>query len=45
MNIAFQADKDFDQTILRALWQIEPTIDFWAANELDLHGLDDLTVL
>jgi hypothetical protein len=32
MNIAFQADNDLDQTILRALWQIEPTIDFWAAN-------------
>lgn len=45
MNIAFQADNDLDQTILRALWQIEPSIDFWATNELDLHGLDDLAVL
>jgi len=45
MKIAFQADNDLDQTILRNLWNIEPTIDFWTANELDLHGLDDLTVL
>ncbi len=45
MNIAFQADNDLDQTILRTLWHIEPKIDFWTANELDLHGLDDLAVL
>ncbi len=45
MKIAFQADNDLDQTILKALWQIEPAIDFWSANELDLHELDDLTVL
>ncbi len=45
MKIAFQADNDLDQTILRALWQIEPMIDFWTANELNLHGLEDLAVL
>jgi hypothetical protein len=45
MNIAFQADNDIDQTIVRILWQIEPALDFRTANEMDLHGLDDLTVL
>ena len=45
MNIAFQADNDLDQTVLRILWSIEPAIDFWTAAELDLHGLNDLAVL
>ncbi len=45
MKIAFQADNDLDQTILRAIWQIEPEIDFSPASEMNLHGLDDLTVL
>ncbi len=45
MNIAFQADNDIDQTVVRILWQIEPAVDFQTANEMDLHGLDDLTVL
>lgn len=45
MKIAFQADNDLDQTILKAIWQVEPSIDFNPANELNLHGLDDLTVL
>lgn len=45
MKIAFQADNDIDQTIVRILWQAEPAIDFRTAAEVDLHGLDDLTVL
>jgi len=45
MNIAFQADNGIDQTIVRILWQAEPAIDFRTAAEVDLHGLDDLTVL
>ena len=45
MNIAFQADNDIDQTIVRILWQVEPAIDFRTAAEVDLHGLDDSTVL
>ena len=45
MNIAFQADNDIDRTIVRILWQVEPTIDFRTAAEVDLHGLDDPTVL
>ena len=45
MKIAFQADNDLDQTILRAIWQIEPLVDFQTAGEINLHGLDDFTVL
>ena len=45
MKIAFQADNDIDQTIVRILWQVEPVMDFRTANEVDLHGLDDLAVL
>lgn len=45
MKIAFQADNDIDQTIVRILWKIEPAIDFRAAAEVDLHGLDDAAVL
>ncbi len=45
MNISFQADNDIDQTIVRILWQIEPAIDFRTAGQINLHGLDDLTVL
>lgn len=45
MKIAFQADNDLDQTILKAVWHLEPNIDFRSASEINLHGLDDLTVL
>ncbi len=45
MKIAFQADNDFDQTIVRILWQAEPAIAFRTAAEVNLHGLDDPTVL
>jgi hypothetical protein len=45
MKIAFQADNDFDQTIVRILWQAEPTIAFRTAAEVNLHRLDDPPVL
>ncbi|HXG82774.1 MAG TPA: DUF5615 family PIN-like protein [Pyrinomonadaceae bacterium] len=45
MNIAFQADNDIDQTIVRILWQTEPSMDFRTAAAVNLHGLDDLAVL
>ena len=45
MRIAFQADNYIDQTIVRILWQTEPAIDFRTAAQVDLHGLDDPTVL
>lgn len=45
MKVAFQADNDLDQTILKAIWQVELGIDFRSANEINLHGLDDFTVL
>lgn len=45
MKIAFQADNDIDQTIVRILWQTEPKIDFRTAAEVSLHGLNDLAVL
>lgn len=45
MKIAFQADNDIDQTIIKALWELEPEIDFQTASDANLHGLDDYTVL
>jgi hypothetical protein len=45
MKPAFQADNDLDQTVLKAIWQVEPTLDFNPASEMNRHGLDDLTVL
>jgi hypothetical protein len=45
MKIIFQADNDFDQTVLKALWEIEPEMNFQTAADAGLHGLDDLTVL
>ena len=45
MKISFQADNDLDQTVVRVLWQFEPAIDFRTATEINLHGLDDITVL
>jgi len=45
MKVSFQADNDLDQKIVAALLRIEPTVDFQTAVELNLHGLDDLSVL
>lgn len=45
MKVSFQADNDLDQRIVAALLRIEPTVDFQTAVELNLHGLDDLSVL
>ncbi|MDQ3064603.1 MAG: hypothetical protein M3R14_17325 [Acidobacteriota bacterium] len=45
MKVSFQADNDLDQRIVAAILRIEPTINFQTAVELNLHGLDDLSVL
>jgi hypothetical protein len=45
MKVSFQADNDFNQTIIATLLRLEPTIDFKTAGSVGLHGLNDLTVL
>ena len=41
MKITFQADADFNQTIVSALQRREPAIDFQPADEAQLRGLPD----
>ena len=45
MKIQFQADADFNQNIVRAVWRQAPTIDFQTAHEAGLRGLSDPEVL
>ena len=45
MKVAFQADADFNQTIVSALQRREPAIDFQTADEAQLRGLPDPDVL
>lgn len=45
MKIQFQADADFNQNILRAVWRQEPAIDFQTAYEAGLRAISDLEVL
>ena len=45
MKITFQADADFNQTIVSALQRREPAIDFQTADEARLRGLPDPDVL
>ena len=41
MKVKFQADADFNQIIVRAVWRQEPAIDFQTAHEAGLRGLSD----
>ena len=45
MKISFQADNDLNQKIVAIILRREPTIDFQTAAQINLHDLDDLTVL
>ena len=45
MKIRFQADADLRQPIITGLKRREPSIDFRAAHDAGLAGLDDLVVL
>ena len=45
MTIRFQADADFNQTILLAAIRREPSLDFQTAAAVGLIGLADLDVL
>ncbi len=45
MKVKFQADADLHEELVWAVRRTEPSIDFQTANEANLHGLDDLTVL
>lgn len=45
MKIKFQADADFNQTIVSALLRREPAIDFQTADQGRLRGLPDPEVL
>lgn len=45
MKIRFQADADLHYPIVKGIRRQEPLIDFQSAQEADLEGLDDLTVL
>lgn len=45
MKIQFQADADFNQNIVRAVWRQEPAIDFQTAHEAGLRAISDLEVL
>lgn len=45
MKIAFQADADFNVKILKGLRRIAPEIDFQSAENANLQGKDDRSVL
>jgi hypothetical protein len=45
MTIRFQADADFNHTILLAVIRREPAVDFQTSAAGGLLGLDDLSVL
>lgn len=45
MKIRFQADNDVNQTIIKAVLQLEPTIDFQTAAAAKILGLPDGQVL
>jgi len=45
VKIKFQADADFNHTIIQALQRREPTMEFWTADEAKIRGLPDLEVL
>lgn len=45
MRVRFQADADFNQTIVRAVRRRVPAIDFQTAHQAGLQGLDDQAVL
>lgn len=45
MRIAFQADADFNDDIVKGVKRRAPEIDFQSANEAGLEGLDDFVVL
>jgi hypothetical protein len=45
MKIKFQADADFNQTILQALQRRGPAIDFQTADDAKIRGLPDPEVL
>jgi hypothetical protein len=41
----FQADADFNQTIIQALQRRQPAMAFWTADEAQIRGLPDPEVL
>jgi hypothetical protein len=45
MKIRFQADADFNETIVKAVLRQKPEIDFEVAVAAGLPGLDDIQVL
>jgi hypothetical protein len=45
VKIKFQADADFNQTIIHALQRHEPAIEFRTADEAQIRGLPDPEVL
>lgn len=45
MKIKFQADADFNQTILNAIVRSEPLIEFQTADAAGLRGMQDEDVL
>jgi uncharacterized protein DUF5615 len=45
VKIKFQADADFNQTIIYALQRREPAIEFQTADEAQIRGLPDPEVL
>lgn len=44
-RIRFQADANFDMTIVRGLRRVQPSIDFQSADEAQLRGVPDPQVL
>lgn len=45
MILRFQADADFNEIIIRAVWRREPALDFQTAEDAGLRGLSDPEVL
>jgi uncharacterized protein DUF5615 len=45
VKIKFQADADFNHTIIHALQRCEPAMDFQTADEAQIGGLSDPEVL
>ncbi len=45
MKIRFQADADLNQSIVKAVLRIEPSIDFQTAHSARLESLSDIEVL
>lgn len=45
MEIRFQADEDFNETIIAALKRLEPRIDFLTAFNAGIKGMPDVQVL